>query len=241
MLASAIGVISVKNPVHSALCLVVTFFSAACIWLLIGAEFLALVLVLVYVGAVMVLFLFVVMMLDINIEELRSGFTRFAWLGWITAAAVIAEIVGVILARTFGVDVSHGPGMQPVTYSNTTEIGRVLYTQYAYPFELAAVILLVAIVAAIVLTMRRRPGFKAQDVRRQVAVRARDRIRIVKMPAESTTGSEPAATAAAGSSAAGPGGAAEMAARAGVSGAAAAPTGAQAVPGSGQAPPGGMR
>src|SRR5581483_7158184 len=168
LVLAALGVIIARNPVHSALSLVLCFLTSAAIWLLIGAEFLAVVLVLVYVGAVMVLFLFVVMMLDINIEELRSGFTRFAWLGWITAAAVIAEIVGVILARTFGVDVRHGPGMQPVTYSNTAEIGRVLYTQFAYPFELAAVILLVAIVAAIVLTMRRRPGFKAQDVRRQV-------------------------------------------------------------------------
>jgi NADH-quinone oxidoreductase subunit J len=196
LVASALGVIVARNPVHSALALVMCFVTSACIWLLIGAEFLALVLVLVYVGAVMVLFLFVVMMLDVNIEELRSGFTRFAWLGWITAAAVIAEIVGVILARAFGVDVSHGPGVEPATYSNTTEIGRVLYTQFAYPFELAAVILLVAIVAAIVLTMRRRQNYKAQDVRRQVAVRARDRVRIVKMPAESTTANEPVEAAA---------------------------------------------
>ena len=241
LVAGALGVIVARNPVHSALALVLCFVTSACIWLLIGAEFLALVLVLVYVGAVMVLFLFVVMMLDINIEELRRGFTRFAWLGWITAGAVIAEITAVVLAKSFGVIVTRGPGAEPVNYSNTTELGSVLYTQFAYPFELASVILLVAIVAAIVLTMRRRPGYKAQDVRRQVAVRARDRIRIVKMPAESTTGSEPAATAAAGSAAAGPGGAAEMAARAGVSGAAAAPTGAQAVPGSGQAAPGGAR
>ena len=195
LVAGALGVIVARNPVHSALALVLCFVTSACIWLLIGAEFLALVLVLVYVGAVMVLFLFVVMMLDINIEELRSGFTRFAWLGWITAIAVIAEIAGVVLARTFGVDVAHGPGVEPMTYSNTTQIGRVLYTQFAYPFELAAIILLVAIVAAIVLTMRRRPGYKAQDVGRQVAVRARDRIRIVKMPAESAAVSEPVETA----------------------------------------------
>ncbi len=195
LVASALGVIVARNPVHSALALVMCFVTSASIWLLIGAEFLALVLVLVYVGAVMVLFLFVVMMLDINIEELRRGFTRFAWLGWITAGAVVAEIVGVILARTFGVDVSRAPGMAPVTYSNTTELGRVLYTQFAYPFELASVILLVAIVAAIALTMRRRPGFKAQDVRRQVAVRAQDRIRIVKMPVERPA-AQPAETAA---------------------------------------------
>jgi len=227
LVASALGVIVARNPVHAALALVMCFVTSACIWLLIGAEFLALVLVLVYVGAVMVLFLFVVMMLDINIEELRSGFTRFAWLGWLTAAAVIAELVAVILARTFGVDVSHGPGMQPVTYSNTTEIGRVLYTQFAYPFELAAVILLVAIVAAIVLTMRRRPGFKAQDVRRQVAARARDRVRIVKMPAESTTASEPAEAAlSAGAAAAGSTMTAPAAAQAAPAGAPAAPGGA---------------
>ncbi|HXS26097.1 MAG TPA: NADH-quinone oxidoreductase subunit J [Steroidobacteraceae bacterium] len=208
LVAGALGVIVARNPVHSALALVLTFVTSACIWLLIGAEFLALVLVLVYVGAVMVLFLFVVMMLDINIEELRRGFTRFAWLGWITAGAVIAEIAAVVLARTFGIDASRGPGVEPVTYSNTTELGRVLYTQFAYPFELAAVILLVAIVAAIVLTMRRRPGYKAQDVRRQVAVQPRDRIRIVKMPAEGATVSEPveaasvaARTASAGASA----------------------------------------
>ncbi|MGH8218200.1 MAG: NADH-quinone oxidoreductase subunit J [Steroidobacteraceae bacterium] len=201
LVAGALGVIVARNPVHSALALVLTFVTSACIWLLIGAEFLALVLVLVYVGAVMVLFLFVVMMLDINIEELRGGFTRFAWLGWITAAAVIAEIAGVVLARTFGVDVSRGPGAEPASYSNTTELGRVLYTQFAYPFELAAVILLVAIVAAIVLTMRRRPGFKAQDVRRQVAVRPQDRVRIVKMPAESATVTEPVEAAAAAAAA----------------------------------------
>src|SRR5579875_2291532 len=196
LVAGALGVIVARNPVHSALALVMCFVTSASIWLLIGAEFLALVLVLVYVGAVMVLFLFVVMMLDIDIEELRRGFTRFAWLGWITAGTVVAEIVGVILARTFGVDVSRGPGMAPVTYSNTTELGRVLYTEFAYPFELASVILLVAIVAAIALTMRRRPGFKAQDVRRQVAVRARDRVRIVKIPAEVVTVGSPAESAA---------------------------------------------
>jgi NADH-quinone oxidoreductase subunit J len=230
LVASALGVIVARNPVHSALALVMCFVTSACIWLLIGAEFLALVLVLVYVGAVMVLFLFVVMMLDINIEELRSGFTRFAWLGWITAIAVIAEIVGVILARTFGVDVAHGPAAEPVAYSNTSEIGRVLYTQFAYPFELASVILLVAIVAAIVLTMRRRPGFKAQDVRRQVAVRARDRIRIVKMPAEGSTVSEPVEAAASGTggSVAAAGGATAAQAGSGGTGAAAAASAAQA-------------
>jgi NADH-quinone oxidoreductase subunit J len=187
LVASALGVILTRNPVHSALSLVVCFITSAAIWLLIEAEFLAVVLVLVYVGAVMVLFLFVVMMLDINAEELRKGFTRYAWLGWITAAAVIIEIIGVVAARTFGVDVTKGAQPLPADYSNTQELGRVLYTEFAYPFELAAVLLLVAIVAAISLTMRRRTGYKAQDIGRQVSTRAKDRVRIVKMDSEKRT------------------------------------------------------
>jgi NADH-quinone oxidoreductase subunit J len=142
------------------------------------------VLVLVYVGAVMVLFLFVVMMLDINLEELRAGFTRFAWLGWLTALAVIVEIVGVVWVRGMGIDVSKSPTPTAQDYSNTLELGRVLYTRYAYPLELAAMLLLVAIVAAIALTMRRRAGLKYQNVSRQVAVRREDRVRIVKMDPE---------------------------------------------------------
>jgi NADH-quinone oxidoreductase subunit J len=184
LVASALGVIVARNPVHSALLLVLAFITSAAIWLLIEAEFLAVVLVLVYVGAVMVLFLFVVMMLDINVEELRKGFTRYAWLGWITAAAVIIEIIGVVAARSLGVDVMRGAKPLPADYSNTQELGRVLYTEFAYPFELAAVLLLVAIIAAIALTMRRRPNYKAQDINAQVAVRAKDRVRIVKMDAE---------------------------------------------------------
>src|SRR5262245_15952084 len=181
LVGSALGVIVSRNPVHSALSLVLCFVTSAAIWLLIEAEFLAVVLVLVYVGAVMVLFLFVVMMLDINVESLRSGFTRYSWLGWITAAIVIVEIGGVVTAKTMGLDVERGPTPQPIDYSNTTELGTVLYTKYAYPFELAAVLLLVAIVAAIALTMRKRPGLKVQDINAQVAVRAQDRVRIIKM------------------------------------------------------------
>jgi NADH-quinone oxidoreductase subunit J len=187
LVVAALGVITARNPVHSALGLVMCFLTSAAIWLLIGAEFLAIVLVLVYVGAVMVLFLFVVMMLDIDLEELRRGFTRFAWLGWLTAGVVIFEIAGVIAARTFGIDVARGPLPEPASYSNTTELGRVLYTQFAYPFELAAVLLLLAIIAAISLTMRRRPGYKAQDVSRQVAARASERVRIVSMQPEKRT------------------------------------------------------
>jgi NADH-quinone oxidoreductase subunit J len=186
LLAAALGVITLKNPVHSALCLVLTFFTAAAIWLLIEAEFLAIVLVLVYVGAVMVLFLFVVMMLDIDIEELRSGFTRHWWLGLATAGVVAVEIIGVVIAKGVSPNLDTKAGMSPtaVDASNATELGVALYTKYLYPFELAAVLLLVAIVAAITLTMRRRPGAKVQDINAQVAVRREDRVRIVKVQAE---------------------------------------------------------
>ena len=185
LVAAALGVIVTRNPVYSALCLVLCFVTSAAIWLLIEAEFLAVVLVLVYVGAVMVLFLFVVMMLDINLAELRQGFTRFFWLGLVTAVVVICEIAGVVWARgALGVDAARGPAPTAADYSNTLELGRVLYTRYAYPLELAAMLLLVAIVAAISLTMRRRAGLKHQDISRQVAVRREDRVRIVKMDAE---------------------------------------------------------
>src|SRR5437762_885778 len=146
LIAAALGVITARNPVYSALALVMCFVTSAAIWLLLEAEFLAVVLVLVYVGAVMVLLLFVVMMLDINLAELRQGFTRFAWLGWLTALAVIVEIVGVVWARGgLGIDASRGATPEPAGYSNTLELGRVLYTRYAYPLELAAMLLLVAI------------------------------------------------------------------------------------------------
>jgi len=185
LVVCALGLITARNPVYSALFLVLCFFNSAVIWLLTEAEFLAIVLVLVYVGAVMVLFLFVVMMLDINLAELRQGFTRFAWLGWLTAFAVIAEIMGVVWSHGLtGLDVNRSPLPEAAGYSNTEALGQVIYTRYAYPFELAAVLLLVAIVAAIALTMRHRQGLKAQDVSRQVAVRAADRVRIVKLEAE---------------------------------------------------------
>jgi NADH-quinone oxidoreductase subunit J len=187
LICASLGVILARNPVHCALLLVLCFFNSAVIWLLLDAEFLGIVLVLVYVGAVMVLFLFVVMMLDIDLEELRRGFSRFAWLGWLTAGAVIFEIVGVVWARGvsgLGVDPGHGGTPTAADYSNTLALGSVLYTRYAYPLELAAMLLLVAIVAAIALTMRHRPGLKKQDISAQVAVEAKDRVRLVKMPAE---------------------------------------------------------
>src|SRR5271155_808465 len=184
LVAAGAGVITTRNPVYAALCLVLCFFTSAVLWLLIEAEFLAIVLVLVYVGAVMVLFLFVVMMLDIRAEELRASFTRYAWLGWVVTAIVIAEIVGVIMARELGVDVPRGPPPLPAGYSNTQELGVALFTHYVYAVQLAALLLLVAIVAAISLTMRRRRGLKVQDIAAQVAVRAVDRVRLLKMDPE---------------------------------------------------------
>jgi NADH-quinone oxidoreductase subunit J len=181
LVAAGVGVITTRNPVYAALSLVLCFFTSAVIWLLIEAEFLAIVLVLVYVGAVMVLFLFVVMMLDINVEELKRGFTRYAWLGWIVTATVIAEIVGVIAQRRLGLDVTRGAAPLPAGYSNATELGTALFTRYAYAIEIAALLLLVAIIAAISLTLRPRRGLKIQDVGAQVAVRAADRLRIVKI------------------------------------------------------------
>src|ERR1700753_2298735 len=140
LVGAALGVILSRNPVYSALLLVLCFFNSAVIWVLLDAEFLGIVLVLVYVGAVMVLFLFVVMMLDINIEELKRGFTRYAWLGWITAGVVVFEIVGVVTAKRMGVDVHSAMAPLPPDYSNTRELGSLLYTDYAYPFELAAIL-----------------------------------------------------------------------------------------------------
>ena len=184
LLAASVTVITSRNPVYSALSLVLCFVTSAALWLLIEAEFLAIVLVLVYVGAVMVLFLFVVMMLDINVEKLRGGFTRHAWLGAVVTLVIIAEIIGVIHAHRLGVDVTRGAAPLPAGYSNAGELGAALFTRYAYAIEIAAMLLLVAIVAAIALTMRKRRGLKLQDIDAQVAVRARDRVRIIKMPAE---------------------------------------------------------
>jgi NADH-quinone oxidoreductase subunit J len=184
LVASAVGVITARNPVHCALLLVFAFVNSAVIWLLFEAEFLAVTLVVVYVGAVMVLWLFVVMMLNIDVEQIRRGFTRYAPLGVLISLLVVVEIAAVEWARHLGLDPVMAPVPKPQGYSNTAELGHLLYTQYLFPFEVAAVILLVAIVAAITLTMRRRPGHKVQNVRRQVAVRAKDRVRIVKMDAE---------------------------------------------------------
>jgi NADH-quinone oxidoreductase subunit J len=192
LLFAAVRVITARNPVHSALFLVLAFFTAAGLWLLLQAEFLAITLVLVYVGAVMVLFLFVVMMLDINLDKLREGFWDYLPLAAIVAVLMMLEMGVVLGGKYFGLTqmpapVSHGP-----EYSNTKELGRLLYTEYVYPFEIAAVILLVAIVAAIALTLRRRKNAKSQDPAQQVRVRRQDRVRLVSMAAEKPADESPA-------------------------------------------------
>lgn len=181
MVLSALRMITVRNPVHAALFLVLTFFTSAGLWLLLEAEFLAIALVLVYVGAVMVLFLFVVMMLDINVARMREGFIRFLPVGVFVAFIMVVEMALVVGSRVFDVQ---QPERAPPDFSNTEALGKVLYTDYIYPFEIAGVILLVAIIAAITLTLRRRPETKYQNPARQIKVRRDDRVRLVKMKSE---------------------------------------------------------
>ncbi len=185
LVLSALGVITARNPVHAALLLVLAFFTSAALWLLLEAEFLAIVLVLVYVGAVMVLFLFVVMMLDINIVRMREGFARYLPLGLLVALVIIAEMALLLGPEHFGLERVPAPARHAADYSNTAELGSVLYTVYVYPFEIAAAILLVAIISAIALTLRKRTqNTKYQNPSEQVLVRREDRVRIVKMPSE---------------------------------------------------------
>ncbi|QKT02573.1 NADH-quinone oxidoreductase subunit J [Ectothiorhodospiraceae bacterium 2226] len=184
LVASAVMVITVRNPVRAALFLVLAFFTSAGVWLLLEAEFLAITLVLVYVGAVMVLFLFVVMMLDINVAPLREGFIRHLPVGAVVAIGMVAVLILMVGPQHFGLDLVEAPPRQGPDYSNTEHLGTVLYTAYLYPFEIAAVILLVAIVAAIALTLRRRPDTKYQRPEDQVRVRRADRVRLVKMASE---------------------------------------------------------
>jgi NADH-quinone oxidoreductase subunit J len=180
LLLSGLLVITARNPVHGVLFLVLAFFTAAALWLLLQAEFLAITLVVVYVGAVMVLFLFVVMMLDINLERVRQGFWRNLPIALVVGGVMVWEMITVLAFRIWGAD----PKPLPPGYSNTKELGRVLYTQYAYAFEIAAVVLLVAIVSAIALTLRRRKDSRAQDPSQQVKARREERVRLVSMPAE---------------------------------------------------------
>ena len=181
VIGASVGVITARNPVHSALLLVLAFFTSAGLWIQLQAEFLAIALVLVYVGAVMVLFLFVVMMLDINLARLRESFWSYLPLGGVVALALAFEMGALLWLRFEGVE---APAPLPQSYSNTKELGRLLYTQYVYPFEIAAVILLVAIVAAIALTLRHHKTSKYQDPSRQIDIQRKDRVRIVSMPSE---------------------------------------------------------
>jgi len=182
LLGAGLCVITARNPVHAALFLVLAFFTAAAIWLLLRAEFLAITLLLVYVGAVMVLFLFVVMMLDINIERMREGFWKNLPLAIVIGGLMMAEMAAVLAGRHFGV--APRPRTLAADYSNTKELGRLIYTDYAFAFEVAAVVLLVAIIAAIALTLRKRKDTRYQDPSLQVRVRREDRVRLVSMPAE---------------------------------------------------------
>ena len=178
---AALRVITSRNPVHAALNLVLAFFTAAGLWMMLEAEFLAITLVLVYVGAVMVLFLFVVMMLDINLDKLREGFWDYLPMAAVVAVLLVIEMAMILGARHFGLSAIANPAPHAADYSNTKEIGRLLYTDYVYAFELAAVILLVAIVAAIALTLRRRKDSKYINPAEQVKVKRSDRLRIIKM------------------------------------------------------------
>jgi NADH-quinone oxidoreductase subunit J len=184
LIFAALRVITARNPVHAALFLVLAFFTSAGNWIQLQAEFLAITLVLVYVGAVMVLFLFVVMMLDINIARIRAGFWRYLPLGTLVALLLVAEMALILGRSYFGLEGAPLPEPLPEGYSNTKELGRLVYTDYVYAFEIAAVILLVAIVAAIALTLRRRKDSKYLDPASQIKVRREDRVRIVAMPAE---------------------------------------------------------
>ncbi len=184
MLFAGLRVITVRHPIHAALYLVLAFFTAAGLWLMLEAEFLAITLVLVYIGAVMVLFLFVVMMLDLDLQRLRQGFWQSLPLAALVGGLMILEMVLVLGRKSFIPDFASMEPHHAADYSNTKELGRLLYTDYVYPFELAAVVLLIAIVAAIAITLRRRKNTKHQDPAEQVKVRRADRVRMVSMPSQ---------------------------------------------------------
>ena len=184
LVLSAGAVITVRNPVHAVMFMVLCFVSSSALWLLLEAEFLAITLILVYVGAVMVLFLFVVMMIDINIARMREGFARYLPIGGIVAATAVG-IMGLAVGRKhFGLDIVAAPAPKGADYSNTRELGEQLYTTYVYPFEIASVVLLVAIVAAIALTLRTRPGTRYQKIEEQVLVKKEDRLRVLQVESE---------------------------------------------------------
>jgi len=191
MVLSSVAVISVRNPVYAALWLVLTFFTAAALWMLLEAEFLAIVLIVVYVGAVMVLFLFVVMMLDINLAPMNEGFTRYLWLGVLVALVMAGELLSVLWARDrLGSEFFPSPAQHELGYSNTEAVGQWLYTHYLLPFEVAGIILLVAIIAAVALTLRSRGQVKTQNPAHQVRIKRAERVRLVNMPSATRRGEE---------------------------------------------------
>ncbi len=190
MLGAALMVITVRNPVYAALSLVLAFFSASAIWLLLEVEFLAIILILVYVGAVMVLFLFVVMMLDINLEPLKEGFMRYLPAGVVVALLMATEFMLVLWTKgRFDTQAFPVPAPNPDGYSNTKAVGELLYTNYLLAFEVAGVVLLVAIIAAVALTLRQRSGSRRQNPAMQVRVRREERVRLVQMDSEPRQGS----------------------------------------------------
>ena len=180
---AALATIAARNPVHAALWLVLTFFSVACTWIVGGAEFLGIALVLVYVGAVMVLFLFVVMMLDVDLAPLREGYVRYLPVGLIVALVMLAQILALIGVKAAAQMPLADNAAVASDVPNTTWLAHALFTQFMLPFEVAAVILTVAVVAAVMLTLRRRGGTKHQDPSAQSRVKAADRMRMVKMDA----------------------------------------------------------
>ena len=184
LVLAAVMVITVRNPVHAALFLILSFFSSAAIWMLMEAEFLAIALVLVYVGAVMVLFLFVVMMLDINLTPLREGFARYLSIGIFIALLMAVSMGVVVKSDYFNSATTYASSRHGADYSNTTELGLALFTDYLYPFEIAGAILLVAIIAAISLTMRKRSGVKNPKPEKQISVTREGRVRLIKMKSE---------------------------------------------------------
>ena len=182
---AALATITSRNPVHAALWLVLTFFSVACTWIVGGAEFLGVALVVVYVGAVMVLFLFVVMMLDIDLAPLREGYVRYLPIGLIVAVVMLVQMLGLIGVRALSeTPLADNAAVATLEVSNTTWLARALFTEFMLPFEIAAVILTVAVIAAVMLTLRRRPGARHQNPAEQSRVRAADRVRLIKMDAE---------------------------------------------------------
>ncbi|MCK0508881.1 NADH-quinone oxidoreductase subunit J [Aromatoleum anaerobium] len=184
MVFAALRVITARNPVQAALFLVLAFFTAGGIWLLLAAEFLAIVLVMVYVGAVMVLFLFVVMMLDINLDRLRQGFWSYLPVGALIGVLLVVEMALVLGGRYFGLEAMPEPPAAQAGYSNTRELGRLLYTDYVYPFELASLLLLVAMIVAVTLTLRKRKGVRYLNPSEQISIKRGDRVELISMPAE---------------------------------------------------------